>query len=346
MSGMRWRPFRELLFARIKEAMREPEVIFWVFIFPFLLAVGLGIAFRNKPIDRIRVGIEERDGAGAAAAALNASGRFSAAVCAPPDCRARLRLGKVAVLVVPSTAFEYRFDPTRPDSVLARALVDDALQRAAGRADAVPVTDTVQTEPGARYIDFLIPGILGMNLMSGGMWGVGFVVVDMRIKKLLKRLVSTPMHRSEFLGAMIASRILFTLGEVALLLLMGYLLFGVVVRGSLLAISLIALLGALAFASLGLLVASRAQKIETVSGLMNLVMMPMFVFSGIFFSADRFPDAFQPVIRALPLTALNDALRAVIIEGADLSTQAARLAILAAYTAVAFTLALRWFRWT
>ncbi len=202
------------------------------------------------------------------------------------------------------------------------------------------------TEPGARYIDFLIPGLLGMNIMSGGMWGVGFVLVEMRTRKMLKRLAATPMRRADFFGAMMTSRMALVFGEMVLLLVFGWLVFGLLIRGSLLAIAFLVLLGASVFSGLGLLVASRARKIETVSGLINLVMLPMFVFSGIFFSSERFPAVLQPFIKALPLTALNDSLRAVILEGASLGSQWARVAVMAAWGLVAFLIALRKFRWT
>jgi ABC transporter DrrB family efflux protein len=184
-----------------------------------------------------------------------------------------------------------------------------------------------------------------MNIMSGGMWGVGFVIVDMRSRKLLKRLIATPMKRGHFLGAMVASRMVLVFAEMALLLASGWLVFDLVVRGPVWQIALVALLGSFVFAGLGLLVASRTQKVETVSGLMNLVMLPMFVFSGIFFSSERFPEAIQPFVRALPLTALNDALRAVVLEGAGLAAQLPRIAVLAAWGAISFGLALRMFRW-
>ncbi|HXU12297.1 MAG TPA: ABC transporter permease, partial [Candidatus Binatia bacterium] len=236
-------------------------------------------------------------------------------------------------------------DPTRPDSVMARHLVDDALQRAAGRVNPVKGRETLVTEPGARYIDFLIPGLLGMNIMSGGMWGVGFLLVDMRTRKLLKRLIATPMKRTDFLGAIMTSRIILVLTEMTLLLIFGRLIFHLVVQGSLWTVIVLAVLGAFVFAGLGLLVASRTARIETASGLMNIVMLPMFVFSGIFFSSDRFPAAIQPFVKALPLTALNDALRAAILEGADLASQAGRILIMLVWGVVAFVVALRLFRW-
>ena len=338
-------PFLELLRARLIEALREPEVIFWVFGFPILLALGLGIAFRDRPPDRIAVAVEEGVDAPRIAKILNDSPQFEASVLSHDQSTSELRLGRVALTLIPGATYQYQFDPNRPDSLLARAQVDDFLQRAAGRKDPVESKEIRITEPGARYIDFLIPGLIGLNLMSGGMWGVGFVTVDMRSRKLLKRLVATPMRKSEFLAAMMGSRIVFMFIEVLLLLGFGWLVFDMVLRGSFLLTLAIGFLGAICFASLGLLVASRARKIEAVSGLMNLVMLPMFVFSGIFFSSQRFPEIIQPAIRLLPLTALNDALRAVIIEGAGASSQLSRIALLAIWTVVSFTLSARWFRW-
>jgi len=338
-------PFLLLVLARMRELMREPEVVFWVFIFPILLAIGLGIAFRNKQPDQVVVAVVEADGSGPIVAALSPANGFVAETVSADEAAKRLRLGKVALVVVPGAEYEYRYDPTRPDSVMARHLVDDALQRAAGRIDPVKGRETLVTEPGARYIDFLIPGLLGMNIMSGGMWGVGFLLVDMRTRKLLKRLIATPMKRTDFLGAIMTSRIILVLTEMTLLLIFGRLIFHLVVQGSLWTVIVLAVLGAFVFAGLGLLVASRTARIETASGLMNIVMLPMFVFSGIFFSSDRFPAAIQPFVKALPLTALNDALRAAILEGADLASQAGRILIMLVWGVVAFVVALRLFRW-
>jgi ABC-2 type transport system permease protein len=260
------------------------------------------------------------------------------------------RLGRYDLVIIPhgdaGSDLEYRYDPARPESVLARAQADEALQAAAGRKNPLATTERASSEPGAHYIDFLIPGLLGMNLMNSGMWGVGFALVDYRQRKLLKRYVATPMRRSDFLLALTSSRLILMVLELGLLLGLGILIFHMRVVGSWLAIVLLGALGAGAFAGLGLLTASRAQKIETVSGLMNLVMMPMWIFSGVFFSYERFPAVLHPLIRALPLTALNDALRATILQGAPLAAQAGRLGVLVAWMAISFLLALSWFRWT
>jgi ABC-2 type transport system permease protein len=341
----KWNPFWELVRCRFLEFGREPEVIFWVFGFPVLLAIGLGIAFRDRPPEKIFVGVLDHADAAKLVAQLKQNPAIDVQVLSADSAAASLRLGKVALVVVPGESYEYRFDPTRPDSLLAHALVNDALQKGAGRRDAVAIHDKAVSEPGARYIDFLIPGLLGMNLMGGGMWGVGFVLVDMRIKRLLKRMIATPMKKTDFLLSIITSRLVLMVTEIVVLLLVGRYIFGMIIQGSFATILLVALVGSMCFTGMGLLVASRAKKIETVSGLMNLVMLPMYVLSGVFFSADRFPRLFQPLIQALPLTALNDALRAVILEGSSLAHQSAELAILGIWGVFSFLLALRWFRW-
>jgi len=347
----RWSGFAHLLMARLREMKREPEILFWVFAFPLLLALGLGIAFRNKPADVTSVVIVSGPGAQDALAMLQRSPQHAiirAEIVDREQALKSFRLGKYDLVIAPDGkgGFEYRYDPARPESLLSRAEVNEALQTAAGRKDAVPTTSTTSSEPGSRYIDFLIPGLLGMNLMNAGMWGVGFALVDMRQRKLLKRFVATPMRRSDFLLSIASSRIMMMIVEVFFMLLFGIWLFHMVVLGSWLSILVLGGLGSITFGSLGLLTASRAQKIESISGLINLVMMPMWIFSGVFFSYERFPAVVHPFIRALPLTALNDALRAIILEGASLASQSSRIFVLALWGGISFVLAVRWFRWT
>jgi ABC-2 type transport system permease protein len=339
------RPLLQLTLARFREQLRQPEVLFWVFAFPLLLAVALGLAFRNRPPDVVRVAVEEAPGADSLATALERTSGFSVSVLPAGTAAERLRTGAVAVVVVPGPALAYRFDPTRSESRLARLATDDALQRALGRRDVREARDEIVTERGARYIDFLIPGLLGLNLMGTGMWGLGYAVVDARRRKLMKRLMASPMRRSQYLLSFIAARLVLLIPEVGILVGFGALAFGVPVRGSLVTLALVALMGALCFAGLGLLTASRVQTVEAVSGLMNLVMLPMWVLSGVFFSSANFPAAMQPFIRALPLTALNDALRGVMLEGASLPALAVPVGICLAWGVVSFTSALKIFRW-
>jgi ABC-2 type transport system permease protein len=325
-----------------------------VYGFPILIIVALGIAFRNKPVERITVDVQEVSGRESAVETVRDSlakaknEKYVVKVNDEETCRLRLRTGKTEVVVIlaPSgKGYEYAFDPTRPEGLLARSKVNETLQIAAGREDPLPVKNLDDPELAGRYIDFLIPGLLGMSLMGGGLWGVGFATVDLRIRKVLKRFLATPMRKSDFLASILISRLIFLVPEVFVLLLFSRLAFGVVIHGSLLSIAALILLGALTFAGIGLLVASRARTLEAVSGLMNLVMLPMWVLSGIFFSSERFPEAAQPFIKALPLTPLINALRAVSLEGASLASKWQEVAILAAWASVSFVLALKMFRW-
>jgi len=349
-------PLAQLILARLREFWREPEAIFWVYGFPILLVVALGVAFRSKPVERINV-----DLVGALGSAVRSVSQILARAshpgdleirvrrCEEPICERRLRTGKTDLVlwVKAGPIYRYGYDRTRAEGRLARVVVHDVLQRAAGRADRGTVLpDREEQQPGGRYIDFLLPGLLGMSLMGGGLWGVGYVIVDIRIRKLLRRLLATPMRRSHFLAGIMISRLLFMVPELLLLLLFARLTFGVVVHGSLLALLLLILLGAFTFAGIGLLVASRARTMESVSGLMNLVMLPMWVLSGIFFTSDRFPDFMQPAIKVLPLTALIDAMRAVMLEGLGLATQLPQIGLLVGWSVVSFVLALKLFRWS
>jgi ABC-type multidrug transport system permease subunit len=346
----RWTGYRRLLAARLKELIREPEVIFWLFMFPILLAMGLGVAFRNKPPSAVRVVIARQAGAERVGELLRRTPDMPALkveVQPPAQAALNFRLGKFDLELLPQDGVvEYVYDPARPESVLARSLTDHALQAAAGSKPAVDTRARVNSEPGSRYIDFLIPGLLGMNLMGSGMWGIGFALVEMRQRKLLKRYVATPMRRTDFLLALGSSRLILMVTEVGLMLGFGVFAFHMRVVGSWAAIVLVSCLGAFCFAALGLLTACRTQKIETASGISNMVMMPMWIFSGIFFSYDRFPAVVIPLIKLLPLTALNDALRAIILEGSPLVSQAAPLAVVCIWGVISFCFAVRFFRWT
>ena len=341
-------PLTQLVTVRFLEFWREPEAVFWVFIFPILLAAGLGIAFRERPPEVVKVGVLMTEPyAGAVSDAIARDSQLEVVPLDDSAGRYALRTGRIAVFVTPRSAraVEYWYDDTRPDARNARLLVDGAIQRAAGRQDAAMVRDRHVREPGARYIDFVIPGLLAMNLMGSGIWGVGFTIVEARRKKLLKRLVATPMSRAQYLGSFILSRLAMLVLEVGGLLGFGVWVFGVPARGSAAMLVLVTLLAALAFSAIGLLVASRVRTIEGASGLMNLIMMPMWIFSGVFFSASNFPDAAQPFIQALPLTAAADALRATLLEGASFATLSPELGILGAWLMVSFTAALALFRW-
>jgi len=336
-------PLVQLTLVRFREFLREPEAMFWVFVFPILLAAGLGVAFRNRPPDVLKIAAVTPE----MTRSSHQEKLLDVQELSPAAAEDALRTGKVALLVQPGPngTAEYRYDDTNPEGRAARLLADRAVQQAAGRVDPVASTDSLMREPGSRYIDFLIPGLLGMNLMGSAIWGLGFAIVDARRKKLMKRLIATPMPRHYYLLSFVLSRLLLLVIEVGALLGFGALVFQVPLRGSLLVLATLCILGSLAFSALGLLIASRVQTIEAASGLMNLVMLPMWIVSGVFFSAQRFPDVIQPVIKALPLTAAIDALRANMLQGAGFAQIGSELGILAAWLVVSFTLALSLFRW-
>ncbi|HEY7375651.1 MAG TPA: ABC transporter permease [Polyangia bacterium] len=347
-AGARPNPVIQLTLMRLRELRREPGTLFWVFGFPILISIALGLAFRTTGPEPVAVGV--LPGVSAEVTRALADGGVKVTAMDEATARNELRAGHVALVLAPPGsadrgAVTYRFDPMRPEARLGRAVVDDVLQRAAGRRDPRPVRDEIVRERGARYIDFLIPGLIGMNLMSGSMWGIGWVLVNMRVRKLLKRLLAAPMRRRHLFYGQALARLVMIPIELTVILIFARLAFDVRMTGSWLALALVSLTGSASFAGVAILVASRAQNSETVSGLMNLVMLPMFVLSGVFFSSGHFPAFMQPAINALPLTALCNGLRAVIVDGAGVAGIAGSLAVMAAWGLLSFAAGLRLFRW-
>lgn len=336
---------RELALLRVRTFLREPEALFWTFVFPILMAIGLGIAFGGEGDAPVPVVVVAGSAGDRHAAALAASSDLEITRLPAAEAADMLRRAEADLLIGGGDSVVLRFDPSRAESRTARLLVNEALQSGAGATRPVAVAVDPERQPGSRYIDWVIPGLIGLNLMSTGLWGIGFGIVNMRQKKQLKRLVATPMRRGDFLASQMLARLAFLVLEVPPLVLFAWLVFRVRVEGSWLDLGLIVLLGTLAFSALGLLASSRARTVEGVSGIMNVIMLPMFILSGVFFSARRFPDLIQPFIQILPLTALNDAMRAVYNEGRSLPEVSGELLILLIWTGASAVLALRLFRW-
>jgi ABC-type multidrug transport system permease subunit len=342
---MAWRGHAlvQLTLWRLREFWREHEAIFWTFCFPILLAASLGLAFRNQPPKILKVATIRPE----LAAALRQEELLDVQQVSAREAEESLRLGKIALLVVPGAgrAVVYRYDYTSPDGRAARLLADRAIQRGAGQIARVGSSDMPIVEPGSRYIDFVVPGLLGMSLLANAVWGVGYPIVDARRKKLMKRLTASPMPRHYYLMSFLFSRLLLLVLEVATLLAFGVLVFGVPLRGSWLELGALCVVASLSFLALGLLIASRVRTAEGISGLGNGVIVPMFIACGVFFSAERFPDALLLVIKALPLTAAIDALRGNMLEGTSLARLGPELGVLVAWFFGCFILAMKLFRW-
>jgi len=332
----------QLTTTRFRLFFREPEAVFWIFVFPILLAVGLSIAFRNRPADVLQVAATTPQ----LTNSLNSDRGLTAITLDEVEGAKALATGRILVLAVQQPGgVAFNYDNTNPDARTARLIAERAVEKAAGQQESVEVSDRQVHETGARYIDFVIPGLLGMNLMSSAIWGLGFAIVEARQKKLLKRLVASPMPRWQYLASFLLSRLLLLVIEVVVFLGFARLVFGVPFRGPLWQLGLICVLTSLSFSALGLLIASRAKTMEAASGLMNLVMLPMWILSGVFFSATRFPNSIQPFIRALPLTATIDALRGNMLQGTSLTHLVAPVGILLAWLLVSFSISLQIFRW-
>jgi ABC-2 type transport system permease protein len=342
MSNLEFSSLYQLTMVRFRLFLREPEAIFWIFFFPILLAVGLGIAFRNRPADVLQVGATTAQ----LSQALAADKGLTAEMLNEADGTHELATGQILLLAIQRpNGVAYKYDDTNPDARTARLLADRAIQTAAGRHDAVQAANELVHETGARYIDFVVPGLLGMNLMGSAIWGMVFPLVEARQKKLLKRLVASPMPKWQYLASYLLSRLAMLIIEVGAFLGFARVAFGVPFRGPLWQLILVCLLTSLAFSALGLLISSRAKTMEGASGLMNLVMLPMWILSGVFFSATRFPALIQPVVRALPLTAAIEAMRGNMLQGTSITHMMAQIGILIAWFVVPFAVSLRIFRW-
>jgi ABC-type multidrug transport system permease subunit len=335
----------ELTRMRVLLFLREPEALFWVFAFPLALAAVLGFAFRRGQVPASRIGVLDGPGAAELAARLERSDALQVELVHDVElARRRLRSGSLDLLVEPAEVPRLRVDPVRAEGETARLRTLAVLEGEQRDEASLAVTERVETK-GSRYIDFLFPGLLGMNLMGTGMWSIGFAIAELRQRKVLRRLLVTPMSRPAFLGSFLLARLLFLVVELAVLTCFGAWVLGVPLRGALPVFALVSVIGAVSFAGLGLLVTSRVRTIQGASGMLNLAMMPMWLGSGVFFSYERFPEFLHPLLRLIPLTALNDALRALMLDGDVALALGAPLWILIGWGVVSFALALKLFRW-
>lgn len=343
-------PLSVLVRTRLIEFTRKPAAVFWTYVFPLVMMFILGSAFRSQGAGLSEIGIVAGPATAGLLAELSPSPELNLRTVDSAEGLNQLRSGRIALLIRPQTTdptgWEFLYDPARGGGRLAELQIREQLRASGSAAEPLPIVTSEYSEPGGRYIDFLIPGLIGMTLLGGGLWGVGYAIVDMRIRKLLKRYLATPMRRSDFLLGIVFSRLMFMFPQVAMILLASHYAFAVTIHGSWLEFGGLVTLGGLQFAGVGLLAASRAKSMEAMSGLINLAMLPMWTLSGIFFSYQNFPEILHWPIRLLPLTSLLDVLRGVMLDGASCWSFPVELTVIMVWTVGTFTLALYLFRWS
>ncbi|MEI7724051.1 MAG: ABC transporter permease, partial [Bacteroidota bacterium] len=324
----------QLILANIKELIREPGVLFWGIIFPILMSLGLGVAFTKKkdvvtniavigqnhliyqPSDSASLllsffltnkAVSGQDHQGHITRKLTiqddklGSTTFIFQALTWKEAMILLKRGNLnIVLDEKSGLVQYHFDPMNPDAQLAYLKLSKLLNAPGivaknGNTDVEPLT-----VGGTRYIDFLVPGLIAMGVMMSCMWGVSYAIIERRSKKLLRRMVATPMKRSNFLIALITVRVLMNFVEAGLLVLFAWLAFNITIQGSIPAALALFIAGNFAFAGISIFISSHTAKTEIGNGLINALSMPMMVLSGVFFSYHNFPEWSIPVIQKFP----------------------------------------------
>jgi len=342
---MRWRVVQQVARTAFVEFWRSPAAVFWTYGFPLMMAVVLGFAFQPGTPPPVPVAIVDVPGTSALYATIQSADRLSVELLPPDVADQALARGRVALLIkFDEDGPVLRSDPTRPEAELARLLVERALHDAR-EGGIETIRAEVEDRPGSRYIDFLIPGLIGLNLLGAGMWGVGFNLVQMRVQNLLRRLFVTPMRRSEFLAGYLLGRSILVIPEAIAIMLFGVFLWDVPFRGSFLAAFLVIVIGGWTFTGIGCLCASRARTIETIGGLMNAVQLPMWILGGTFFANEALEGPVRWIAECMPLTHVNRMLREVMLESGTLLDVWLPLTALLAAGLVAFGLAMRLFRW-
>jgi ABC-2 type transport system permease protein len=342
----------QLISTQFKSFFREPAIIFWAIIFPILMAWVLGIAFTQKgeltkTVYVIEGNANERisslKGEKVLGKETGNPTKITFIHATKDDALVAIKRGEIALFMeAKNNSIIYTFDPSNPDAQLTHLILERELNQPQlkNASSIAPLTNR-----GSRYIDFLIPGLIAFGIMNSCLWGISWNLIEFRMKKLLRRMVATPMKKSSFLGAYLITRIIISLFESTLLFLFAYFYFGTVIEGSIPGLILVYLSGIFAFSGLAILVASRTQNTQVGNGLINVVVLPMTILSGIFFNYHNFPDWAIPVIKALPLTLVADTIRAIFIEGAGFADAIIPTAILTAVGATCFSLGLRIFKW-
>jgi len=375
---IRFRQLWQLVAALFREIIREPGVLFWGILFPILMSLGLGLAFTKKTDVIRKVAVINISGLSATGSENSAVAGFLTNNCEKnpssdnslwrwkytikddklgnsvflfynmkwDDAIRLLKRGTINVLLLgKNDSIEYHFDPLNPDAQLTYL----KLYTIVGKGEVQSVQSNSEIKPltvtGTRYIDFLVPGLIAMGVMMSSMWGISYGIIEKRSKKLLRRLVATPMKKSHFLIALITVRIIMNFIESLVLFLFALIAFKMTIQGNISALILMFLAGNVAFAGIAVFVSSHTSNTEVGNGLINFVVFPMMVLSGIFFSYQNFPDWSLPVIKNLPLTMLTDGIRSIFNEGAGFHEVTLPILILLAIGTIFFSVGLKIFKW-
>ncbi|MEI7896247.1 MAG: ABC transporter permease [bacterium] len=369
----------QLIMANVRELIREPGVLFWGIVFPILMSLGLGVAFTKKKDISTEVAVIGRNhlmnsSSDTASVLLSflltnkaipgqdKNGVLTRKVTIPDDklgnttfifkslswkdAMVSLKRGNLNIVLDEKNGrVQYHFDPMNPDAQLTYLKLSKLLNTAGPVAKKPETEISLLTVSGTRYIDFLVPGLIAMGVMMSCMWGVSYAIIERRSKKLLRRMVATPMKRSNFLMALITVRVVMNFVEAGLLFLAAWLAFNITIQGNVAALFALFVAGNFAFAGIAIFISSHTAKTEIGNGLINALSMPMMVLSGVFFSYHNFPEWSIPVIQKFPLTMMADGIRSIMIEGAGFSETAMPMIVLALTGLVFFVAGMKIFRW-
>ena len=365
------KPIIQLVLIQFREFYREPGILFWAIVFPIAMAWGLGVAFSHKADQKRDVALienasqpdtllrsfllkyskEEASSDGKSKLFCVRSGndkmgyttyRFKPTTW--DDANLLIKQGDVVLILEETNGIlSYHFDPMNADAQLVYMQLAGFIKAQTNTAKVAEIKPL--TQKGSRYIDFLIPGLIAMNLMMSTMWGVSYSLIEKRSKKLLRRMVATPMRKTSFLFSQLIARFFLNIIEASIVLTFAYFYFGLTVEGNAVALFVLYLSGMLCFTGIAILVSSRTSNTYVGNGLINAIVMPMMLISGIFFSYHNFPDIVIPYIQAMPLTMLADGIRSVFIEGAGFTQVVMPMSILSVIGIVTFSVGLKVYKW-
>jgi ABC-2 type transport system permease protein len=355
----------QLYIASLKEFIREPMTLFWTMAFPILFILIFGLVFSDPDSPSYEIGLAVND-EGPAGEALAEAFRsvpvFEITEGERDDLIEQLKNGDLrTVVVIPdglseavqagdTAQVETIYDPSNTTSaqiVLAiiRQIVDSVDRGIQNAPVQLEVEATPITAEDAGFIDFFLPGILGMSLMQTGLFGTAPVLVAMREQQILRRLGATPLPRSILLASQVMMRLTIGFAQMAVIIGIGILGFGMNIEQSPLLLIGFVVLGALAFVAMGYMIAGLAKTQDAVNGISSLLNFPMMFLSGIFFPIEVMPEWLRPVVSIIPLTYLGDALRQIIVGAPPAYPLLLDAGVLVGCMVVCGLMALRFFRW-